>query len=257
MKWYYALTQKTCHRYIEHVKVATQSALENTNLTPHFIYDGTEDKLTRWLRSKGVTIIFHRSSLYDRITELSKREKYDADTAAGAYLRLDIPEIERDEQFVLYTDVDVMFTEKFREPTNTPRYFALAPEKEFDNSVSRACNTGVMLMNAAHMRRINPYLRQVACHHLQDFDVFDQSLYLMFFEGLFEKLVADYNWKPYWGVNPECQIVHFHGPKIRQWRQFRSNAPDLYWDMVRFILRAEEAYEYYFGRFEEFLVKAG
>ena len=31
--------------------------------------------------------------------------------------------------------------------------------------------------------------------------------------NMFDLLPDELNWKPYWGLNSNAEIVHFHGPK--------------------------------------------
>ena len=41
-----------------------------------------------------------------------------------------------------------------------------------------------------------------------------------FFGDNYTALSRTLNWKPYWGWNPEAEIVHFHGPKPVAIRNF-------------------------------------
>lgn len=34
------------------------------------------------------------------------------------------------------------------------------------------------------------------------------------YKGRWDRLAPEYNWKPYWGLNPNAKIVHFHGIKV-------------------------------------------
>ena len=66
MKWYFASNnQSPGYNYM--IKAAVKSALKNTSLEPHFIYDGTPDELTTWLERKSVNVIYHRASFYDHL----------------------------------------------------------------------------------------------------------------------------------------------------------------------------------------------
>ena len=113
MKWYFCWCHETDfrkdHAWPDLIRVAVESAIQNTNLEPHFIYDGPENDFTRELADKGVNIHFHRLSFEDKIKSHSNSLRYQS-IARGAFLRFDIPLIDDgSEEFVLYTDADVIF----------------------------------------------------------------------------------------------------------------------------------------------------
>ena len=221
MKWYFSITGETLsrdedHDFVNMIRVAVASALANTSLKPYLLYDGMENDFTRELRSTGVSIIQHRISFYDQLERAQKRLRPDWPnymlTAAGAFLRLDIPAVETTDEFVLYTDCDVMFLsdpslEYFR-PTN------FAVTSQFDlYGHHKEINSGVMLINVRRLRYDLPAILDFGCDMLHTLHGYDQEFLRVFYNGKWDPLSPKYNWKPYWGSDPLARIVHFHGPK--------------------------------------------
>ena len=139
MKWYFGFNEETdwFENYFRYIKTAVNSARKNTNLEPHFLYDGLPNELTKWLVYQGVTIHSVRSRFYEvfrkRLSPAGFR------VASGAYLRAEIPDLEPD-PFVLYTDCDVMFMGDVSDLDNLrPKHFACAPE--FEPAGSTACRS--------------------------------------------------------------------------------------------------------------------
>jgi lipopolysaccharide biosynthesis glycosyltransferase len=210
LKWYFALSQATAYNYHRHIQVAVRSALNNTSLVPHFIYDGTEDFLTRWLRQRDVKVILHRVPFYDRFKSINN---YNVDMAAGAFLRTQIPLIDGSDDIILYTDCDVMFLKQPICDLGSIRYFAAAPEFDQTNYSAFGMNTGVLFMNLERLRAIQTQFTEFLISNLETFTAFDQGAYRIVFDGLWERLDLKANWKPYWGNNRRAEIIHFHGPK--------------------------------------------
>ena len=219
MKWFFALcnTSKDCKRTMEHLKIAVNSAKQNTNLEPYFLYDGEEDELTEWLTSKGINVFITQVSFLDTLLNNPKFES--KGTARGAYLRVEVPKLIKKlklkDKFILYTDCDVIFTETSTDIFNyTPEYFVAAPEFKADDW--SYFNSGVMLINVDNMynsrQEFVDYIKK-ECKNIQN-GQHDQPMYNQFYKDKYEKLDPIYNWKPYWGHNPNAKIIHFHGPKI-------------------------------------------
>lgn len=221
MKWYFSITEETLdadedHGFLDMIRVAVSSARANTSLRPHLLYDGGENTFTAEMRAAGVTVIRHRISFYDQLERAQKRLRPDwpdyMRTAAGAFLRLDIPTIETQEDFVLYTDCDVMFLadpalDRFR-----PAIFTVASQFDLYGH-HKELNSGVMLMNVRRMRNDLPALLDFGCDMLHTMHGYDQEFLRVFYNGKWDPLSPKYNWKPYWGVDSLARIVHFHGPK--------------------------------------------
>lgn len=237
MKWFFALNDSSTQfeNYARMLKVAVYSAQKFTSLEPHFLYDGKENQLTEWLRKRNVTIINSRTFLYEKLREMSERDKKQDYLAigSGAFLRTEIPRLALEKgfenEFVLYTDVDVMFLAEvvgFFEKLK-PRYFAVAPESFLTDPDPKAArtdyskmNSGVMLMNLKSLLANDVKFKTFMLKKIDVLvkDAWDQTAYKMFYRNLFfgfkwDKLPPEYNWKPYWGDYSGAKIVHFHGPK--------------------------------------------
>lgn len=247
MKWFFALNEEGNQfaNYSNLAKVAVFTALQKTSLEPHFIYDGKENDLTVWLRKRGVKVINRRSFLFDKLKAESERRNNPLylHIGAGAFLRLEIPEIVKEQnysdRFVLYTDVDVMFNAEVCDYLETlkPKYFAVAPE-EFKHDYNYV-NTGVMLMNVESLTENDKSFRDYVSKNLSMLvDIaFDQGAYNLvyrrgrisrrIFGNRWNKLNHIYNWKPYWGKSKDAKIIHFHGPKPYQSEALLSdNVPE-------------------------------
>jgi hypothetical protein len=188
-----------------------RSAQRNTTLEPHLIYDGEENAFISALRSMRVRIIPHRVSFYDALAEYSaNKDRWYLPIASGAFLRLDIPIIETKEELVLYTDCDVIFRRQpnfFR--SDPPTYFGATSESA--TKAHKDMNSGVMLVNVPQMRIDHRELTKFVGNNLHL--GFDQEILRNFYGNRYDPIDRSFNWKPYWGVNPKAQIVHWHGPK--------------------------------------------
>src|SRR5438046_950899 len=160
MKWFIALNHAghNFDDYADLAKVAIHSAQRFTKLEPHCLYDGPDCDFTAWLARCNVPILHHRFFLYDRLADVARRRGDPRVLAigGGAFLRTELPTIADDagiaDEFVLYTDVDVMLLDDVTDffATQHPEYFAVAPEldpKDLDRM-----NTGVMWMNLRRLR---------------------------------------------------------------------------------------------------------
>ena len=221
MKWFFALNEASSSydNYSKMLRVAVFTAYKYTELEPFFIYDGAENELTQWLRSKGVKIIFHRVSIYNELKSLDEQNNsnYLISTGSGAFQRIDIPFIVKEngwnDEYVLYTDCDVMFWQETNFDSIICKYFAVAPEIIIDDYVNM--NSGVMVMNIPNLyHSVDGFHRFVKQNILQfSSRDWDQTAYRSYYHLEWEKLDTIYNWKPYWGMNADAKIIHFHGPK--------------------------------------------
>lgn len=224
MKWFIAVNEVTL-THPEHdipglIQASVASALQNTSLQPHLIYDGGENDLIARLRAMNVTIVPHRVSFYDEIMRTSA-PGFNPLIAGGAYLRTEIPSLGLPDKYVLYTDCDVIF---LRQPTFlelSPDYFASAPETHFGDY--NDLNTGVMLMNLHQLGADWPEFRKFIVANLANFNAYDQGAYREYYRDRYDLLPPEANWKPYWGVNDAAEIVHYHGPKPESARKLLAN----------------------------------
>ncbi len=237
MKWYFALNAAsitTDDLYAKCVEVAVLSALQNTDLDAHFVFDGPPCLLTDRLERLGVTVIYHRTSLSDAIAAAKPEDPSWQRIAHGAFLRMDLPLIDQQSEFVLYTDCDVLFVKQPHLDDIRPEFFAVAPE--FTVGDYKNMNSGVMVMNLPNMRRVGAELDSFVRGGLPDFPAFDQGALRLFFDDRFEPLPERLNWKPYWGAKPEAEIIHYHGPKPPHVRTMLQHAdaayPQVYKDLL-------------------------
>jgi len=258
MKWYFAVTEATLghydHDFIGLMKAAVASARANTDLQPNLIYDGSENALTHDLRALGVTIHHHQLSMGPYIRQHAPAG-YAVDVACGAYLRTDIPEINQEDEFVLYTDCDVLFLRQPTFLTMRPKYFACAPEFFIDDYSN--INTGVMLMNLPNLRAEIPNFRHFIQQRFPDLVAFDQGAYQNYFLGQESRLSETTNWKPYWGLNDAAEIIHFHGPKplaVRKGLQDPDYVMPTVWRDL--LVRGQDAYPVYLALWDRYRAEA-
>jgi hypothetical protein len=240
MRWFTAINEDAprFHDYAEMLQVAVVTALERTALRPHVLYDGSTNSLTRWLRAHQVEVWPVRSRFYDQLSRLTSVTRHGSlGVGAGALLRVELPTFARrhgvHDSYILYTDVDVMFS---RDPVPLlrkyePRYFAVAPQ----SGPTDGLNSGVMLMNLPRLRQDGQLFRAYIERHLARFvqRAWDQDAYDEFYSWahppvrlrkltrrlgltravLWDSLPLELNWKAYWPRNDNAVVVHFHGPK--------------------------------------------
>lgn len=247
MKWFFCWCQdsdfRSDHNWKDLIRVSVGSARRFTTLEPNLIYDGEPSKFTDELTAAGVNVIFHRLSFTSAIVEYhSSKSEWQA-VARGAFLRFDIPLVaELEDEVVLYTDADVIFQSDPDFAGYVPTYIAAAPE--FERGNKRDMNSGVMLMNLKTFRKIHEKLIDFteANLHLG----LDQEV-LREFVGQDYLLLPDiYNWKPYWGINANAPILHFHGPKpvtIKGLLEGSITCTHLSWHAL--FERDRDAYAYY------------
>ena len=253
MKWYFALSEASIdradHDWRNLVLTAVKSARRNTDLRPNLIYDGQESEFTQALRLLGVTIIPHRISFYDVLADYGQRLIADGKNsdwylriASGCFLRIDIPLIEKEDEYVLYTDCDVLFLRNPSVSTIRPRFFAVAPEGQIDDYADM--NSGVMVINIEGMRKT--YLDFKDCIAKNIEYGLDQELLRLFYSGWYDKLSHQLNWKPYWGVSQKSEIVHWHGPKpIAIDRMLTGGEPAKIQIFNDLLARSPNGYEHY------------
>ena len=119
------------------------------------------------------------------------------------------------DEYVAYTDCDVMFTASFSETlaAQRPRYLSVAPEFKIDDWENM--NSGVMVMNVEALREDWSNFQATVLAQIahSDWTSFDQRAYRAHYRDRWERLPPELNWKPYWGQEARAEIIHFHGPK--------------------------------------------
>lgn len=259
MKHFFALYKDPVGQYlnyIDHIKAMINSAIKFTTLQSYFIYDGEQDELTDWLEAKGVTIAYHKSSLADMIQSCDS-DKVNKHTAMGAYLRLDIPllleKLAIKDDVVLYTDCDVIFVRDVAY-ADLPRIFAIAPE--FNSRPEQPYfNTGIMFINNVEFSESYAHLMSFirSTGDLSKFGDYDQGALNHFFRDRFTLLEWNYNWRPYFGINQDAVIVHFHGLKIKDITMALENKGHDTPILNHLYNSNPEAYQFYSNRFYELL----
>ena len=254
MKWYFCWCQetefRTDHNWEELIKISVESALINTNLEPHFIYDGNPSNLTEYLENKGVIIHYHRISFEKEINEFTT-DSQSRSVARGAFLRFDIPLIEKDDKYVLYTDADVIFLPgKDIFKGYYPDFLAAAPQ--FDRGSIRDMNSGVMIINVDSWKEKRDELINFTLNNLHV--GLDQEILREYLGKDYLLLPDRFNWKPYWGLNPDAAIIHWHGPKpvtINHWLNDKDlNIPHS-WRIL--LEQGESSYKEYIKQHDFFL----
>jgi hypothetical protein len=282
MKWIFAFSQGSEAAYGDLIRVSVATARQNTSLEAFCLYDGDPTPLTRWISAQGITIVPCRSVFYEDLKELAQRKSNRAvlQIGSGAFLRLELPRIAREQgwndQFIFYTDCDVMFL-KDPEPLLAPlapRFFCAAPET-FRNKPLHM-NTGVMWLRLAAIKRETEALIQFTRSHFEQIvdASWDQGALRVYFNPLhrqlwkwrvpdrlsyavmtrmpfrpwkWDDLPLQLNWKPYWGENPAASVVHFHG--LKPWHRAQNC------QTLPFFLQTQwtPAFEYYCAQWDEFL----
>ncbi len=224
MKWFFCLNAATLNRKGHDFKtmalVAVKSCIKNTSLEPNLLYDGNPDDFTMIMESLGVKIIYHRSLLYNELLDKFTNNDYGEtdylNISLGAFLRFDIPLFCNDKYYI-YTDTDVVFLKEVDtnpEILSIIKNFMVAPQSDKDN-IYDDINSGVLVCNTEHMRNSYYSLIEYARSNIPTHNQYylDQEVLREFYYKDHSLLSLSYNWKPYWGINDDATIVHWHGPK--------------------------------------------
>lgn len=249
--------------YLAMAKVAVTSAQFRTSLDPFCIFNVAPDAsesvkrvaadFLEWLQSRGVTIIYHSPKWAHKITEAvesgkaAKNIKYsplykDAAMMIATFARFDIPVLGFTDDFVLYTDVDVMFVSDVNLASfdALPKYMLCGTEshKEGTLGISKKnfyANAGIILYNMRFMRSshkafVNFSFSDDSMENGLYFGKFgpgDQGAYNQFYDGLMTVVAsAPFNYKPYWEDATETShvsIVHWHGPKVADYGEYLTD----------------------------------
>lgn len=260
-KWYFCLSEASIdrahHGWREMVYAAVNSARIHTNLKPILVFDGEENEFIDTLRKKGVEVIFHRVKFYDALVERDRTSPGYASIASGAFLRVEIPLIEQEDDYVLYTDCDVLFMQDLPTFNIYPEYFSCAPQTSKTDYLNDA-NSGVLVINVKKMRDTYPAFAEFIVNNLNaGWPGCDQENYRRFYAGKWDNLPLEMNWKPYWGENNNINILHWHGPKPEIILD-KIIEPELTlypaWESL--YSRNKNAYQYFFERWDRYTVQS-
>ena len=214
MRWYFATDAAGgMGETGELARLAVLSARAVGGLEPVLLYHGARTAFTEWMEQHGVYV---HDTYPDFLTSIAQAEAagtYKAHSL-GHWLRIAIPEVEHDREFVLYTDCDVIFLRGFDWDRIRPKVFAAAPE--FKPDAWNYFNAGIMVLNVPAMRATFPAFEAHIKTRIQSGEHFhydDQIALNEGYHGLWERLDPRFNWKPYWEFNSDAVILHFHGPK--------------------------------------------
>jgi len=244
--------------YIDMLKACLISAKKNTTLQLNAIYDGNDsDRLYNILIDNGVNVIRHSLSFYDKLNnfyddtykKLTNMENMKLKQAACNFMKFEIPLFEKDEDLVLYSDIDVLF---LKNPELTGFYTkTLAAAPEFDQNYDhikgyKYFNAGIMLLNVKELAKRRELLLDMLDKKQRPYqECWDQGFFNELYKHDFDILSNEYNWKPYWGINENTKIVHLHGWLKPQSFDGKKNIGSL---LIRFP-HAPEGYIYYFIKF--------
>jgi lipopolysaccharide biosynthesis glycosyltransferase len=198
------------------VKVAVNSAIKNTSLEPYCLFDGKPNSNTQWLEKAGVRVIHHHpfykemiegniqsiKRVYDGICYGPVSEKF----IRSAFLRVEIPRVFCSDEYVAYTDTDIVFLKN-------PDFDAFKPQ--YIGAVSYSnhnyFNSGVMLLNIHNMSstydNFCTFIKSKNCI----FKFGDQGAYDKFYCNKWSHMPKEYNHRVMGEYNPGAYIIHFPG----------------------------------------------
>lgn len=224
MKWYAAISSYSAPEYLEMLETAIITCKINTKFNINLICDKKWDIIEKFKDKYGINVIYYSGEVF---TAFIKKFQHDKRLTgiAGTYLRADIPIVEEKDDFVLYTDADVIFGNPNigKISISAPEYFAAAPE--FDPNNWSYFNAGSMLMN---IKNLKADYKRFSEFVIPNFEVLfnhahDQGAYNHLYKDRWTRLPLEYNWKPNWGINEKAVVVHFHGPKPRDIQNYFNN----------------------------------
>lgn len=253
-KWYFATNNNGLKNAFDQIKSAVLSAKDKTSLLPFCILDDNgSDELTKtridWIESQGVTLIRHRSSMLSELIPVFGEQM---NTYSGHWLRCDIPLFETEEEFVLYTDIDVVFLTDVAAIAPEPKVIACGPEHHRGDY--SYFNSGVMVINVKAFAEKREMLIECLKARLSTTAPYDdQSLLNDVFRGEWDQLPDEWNWKPYWGANEDALILHFHGPKPAHVTVMQAGDETRFGaDFATIFRRNPEGYAHYLPTFQQY-----
>lgn len=214
-KWYFAINEAGAASGLGlHAKLAVLSALRAGGLSPHLLYMGAHGAFTEWMEERGVAVIDVSLTFMPTFEAAARAGRHPAGFS-GHWLRTGICLLERTDEFVLYTDCDVIFRRTPDLAELRPEFIACAPEFRPDRW--DYFNSGVMVINVPALRRdydkfekfVVDSLNSAATKHVDD-----QVAYNEFYRDRWTRADPALNWKPYWGFSERAVITHYHGPKL-------------------------------------------
>lgn len=248
MKWFMAANQESLQNdgFLRLLRLALHTAQQNTSLEPYLIYDGEECAELEALKGQGITAL--RTSLtIEPELRAWMTENYPGDihliTRRGAFLRMELGKVIQEnglkDEYVLYTDCDVMFMQEPDVANCRPDCLAATGKKEGGRTWLRlgGCwhfSSGVLVLNTASMINCSEGFRNFVLNNGEGvtrppMPFFQKNLFLsdqvsinLFFRNRIQRLPQKLNWNPRNGVSSAAEIVHFNGLKWTEWEDFQN-----------------------------------
>ena len=214
MRWYFAIDEAgglSGTGALARLMVLSARAIGG--LEPVLLYHGARNEFTAWMEHHGVRVLSIEPRFLGMFTRAQAAGTF-APHSLGHWLRLEIPAMEHEHEFVLYTDCDIIFLRGFDLSKLRPKVFAAAPEMLPDNW--NYFNSGVMLLNVPAMRATYPALEEQLSFRINSGNFIrynDQFALNEAYRGLWDRLDPLFNYKPYWPFSRHAAILHLHGPK--------------------------------------------
>lgn len=232
---------------------AVRSARANTSLDIAVMYDGDAPEFLDFLAAHDVRCIQQRFSLADDPTfwpdPAAPTEKHPGGVAlgfvaqaiCGTFMRFDVPSLFPEEDYILYTDTDVIFQ-------RDPRPLLQAEHPDFIAGVSygksscwpvgpkswsrRYINAGVLLINVqAWMREFDALVDTSKRFEWGNIGSgWNESIINQHFDKRIKFLRRTFNWRPWMGVFEAAPIVHYHGARpahLTEYLEWGIESPDL------------------------------
>ncbi len=214
MRWYFGIDEAGGLGETGRLaRLAVLSARAVGGLEPVLLYFGARTEFTAWMERHGVRVLDIQPRFLTMFAQAQAAGTFQPYTI-GHWLRLEIPAVEQEHEFVLYTDCDIIFLRRFDISNMQPKTFAAAPEMLPDNW--NYFNSGVMLLNVPAMRASYPVLEAHIKHGITTpgrYRYDDQIALNETYRGAWDRLDPLLNYKPYWPFTDRAAILHFHGPK--------------------------------------------
>jgi len=251
------------------LKVAINSLLKNTTLQPYVIwgnhFKGESNPMIQWLQEKQIPIVQHTLSFefdllaftfsksYMNNTTLKEMynfypEYYNQNFIITESLRMDIPWVFTNDEYVLYSDCDVIFQhditfEKFSQP--------IAAATRSDGFF----NNGVMILNIHELQKTHRLFVKFYLESNYTFEIGNtttQGAYNTFYKDQVAKLPLEYNWHVFFGINENAKIIHFCGPKPNDYQKM-LNDPNAHYETLYRQCVNPQSIPYYLKEFEKYV----
>lgn len=208
----------------------------------------------RWLQSYGVHVIRHTPVWAQLIKDEMAKGTFDqnnessplyttASSLIATFMRIDFPILGFVDEYILYADVDVMFVRdvSLDDFAPLPRYYTMGTEsivkprnKKRNWFAGQYGNAGVILYNIPNMRSTyKKFLEHVfsasnlkrglhyGIHGPGDQGAYNSFYNLRNYHAADTRSAPFFNWRPFWkdhlNEGKTVSIVHWHGPKPKDY----------------------------------------